>query len=241
MKYASANYGGFRFGGLYGFSNAAGQFSNNRAWSLGAQYANGPLTVAAAYFELDKPNNTGNGAGAQTDGVNAISGLMGATFAKQRTGGVGASYVFRSATAAVIVSQSTMSNPVAYVRFVNVEANINYFVTPALEFGAMYTYTHLTASDEGLQRLPHFHTIGLLSDYFLSKRTDVYAQTVWQNGSNGTEGGVGLVGSGGFSTSENQFVVRLAFATSSEYAGEREGANKRLAMLAITQTHPERA
>ena len=31
VKYTSANYNGIQFGGLYGFSNAAGQFSNNRA------------------------------------------------------------------------------------------------------------------------------------------------------------------------------------------------------------------
>ncbi|MGF6972888.1 putative porin [Paraburkholderia sp. JPY465] len=32
VKYSSANYAGLKFGGLYGFSNAAGQFANNRAW-----------------------------------------------------------------------------------------------------------------------------------------------------------------------------------------------------------------
>ncbi|MGF6917112.1 putative porin [Paraburkholderia sp. 40] len=29
VKYSSANYAGLKFGGLYGFSNAAGQFANN--------------------------------------------------------------------------------------------------------------------------------------------------------------------------------------------------------------------
>ena len=35
IKYASANYSGWQFGSLYGFSNAAGGFSNNRAYSFG--------------------------------------------------------------------------------------------------------------------------------------------------------------------------------------------------------------
>jgi predicted porin len=34
VKYTSLNYYGVQFGGLYGFSNAACQFSNNRAWCV---------------------------------------------------------------------------------------------------------------------------------------------------------------------------------------------------------------
>lgn len=208
VKYTSANYGGFQFGGLYGFSNAAGEFANNRAWSVGTRYAYGSLTVAAAYLDLNNPNSS-NTSGAQTDGANSIAGLMGETFSKQRTGGLGASYAFGSATASVMTTQSFMSTPVAYARFLNVEANLNYFVTSALSLGAMYDYTNLTISKNGAPSRPHFHTIGLMSDYFLSKRTDVYAQTVFQNGSAGSEGLVGVVGAGGFSSSDNQFVARV--------------------------------
>ncbi|MDN7178001.1 porin [Caballeronia sp. SEWSISQ10-4 2] len=58
VKYQSANYSGFTFGGLYGFSNQAGGFGNNRAYSAGAQYANGPLKVAAAYLQVQNGNST---------------------------------------------------------------------------------------------------------------------------------------------------------------------------------------
>ena len=34
IKYTSANYAGLQFGGLYGFSNEAGGFADNRAWSI---------------------------------------------------------------------------------------------------------------------------------------------------------------------------------------------------------------
>jgi len=61
IKYQSTNYAGFKFGAMYGFSNAAGQFSNNRAYSVGASYNYGPLNVAAAYLQL---NNSITGAGA---------------------------------------------------------------------------------------------------------------------------------------------------------------------------------
>ncbi len=209
VKYTSANIAGLKFGGLYGFSNSPGQFANNRAWSLGASYAYGGLNVAAAYMNLNKPSS--NATGAQTDGTLAFDTPAGTIMpTKQRTGGLGASYAFGPATAAVTATQSVLQTQFAYARFLNVEANVQYFATPALSLGAMYDYTHATFSVDGGQFRPHFHTLGLMSDYFLSKRTDVYAQALYQNGSSNTEGLVGVVGAGGASASTSQFVARVA-------------------------------
>src|SRR5258708_10837379 len=38
VKYTSPTWAGFQFGGMYGFSNVAGGFANNRLMSVGAQY-----------------------------------------------------------------------------------------------------------------------------------------------------------------------------------------------------------
>ncbi|RQS52764.1 porin [Burkholderia sp. Bp8986] len=218
VKYTSANYGGFQFGGLYGFSNST-QFSNNRAWSVGARYSNGPFTVAAAYLDL-KNGATVNAAGAQTDGIpfaGLLSGLASAAagkavtvaFANQHTGGIGASYAVGPATLGVMASESLMQTPMAYARFLNVEGNVQYFATPALAFGAMYDYTRLTLSANGGRVGGNFHTVGLMTDYFLSKRTDLYAQAVYQKGSSGTDGLIGVVGAGGYSTGTSQMVARV--------------------------------
>ncbi|WP_321804268.1 porin [Burkholderia sp. BCC1988] len=217
IKYTSANYNGLQFGGLYGFSNSTG-FANNRAWSLGARYSNGPFTVAAAYLDLKNANVTS--VGAQTEGnpvTSLLSGIatvvagqsVNVTFQKQRTGGLGASYAFGPATAGVMVSESVMQNPTSYFRFLNVEGNVQYFVTPALSLGAMYDYTRMTISAGSDRVGSNFHTIGLMSDYFLSKRTDVYAQAVYQKGSENSEGLVGVVGAGGYSSSTSQVVARV--------------------------------
>lgn len=217
VKYTSANYGGFQFGGLYGFSNST-QFANNRAWSLGARYSSGPFTVAAAYLDLKNANATT--VGAQTDGTpfaGVLSGLASASagtpvtvaFAQQRTGGIGASYAIGQATVGVMASESLMQGPMAYARFLNVEGNVQYLVTPALSLGAMYDYTRLTISENGNRAGANFHTVGLMSDYFLSKRTDLYAQAVYQKGSSGTDGLVGVVGAGGYATGTSQVVARV--------------------------------
>lgn len=213
VKYTSVNYAGLQFGGLYGFSNTAGQFANNRAWSLGARYSAGPLTIGAAYLDLKYPN--ANSTGAQADGSNPVTAAFalvsgsGWNYARQRTGGLGASYAFGPATATVTATESAMQTPISYVRFMNVETNVRYFVTPTLSLNAMYDYTHATFSRYGSQFRPHFNTLGLMSDYLLSKRTDVYAQAVYQDGSTGTDGIVGVWSAGGNSASTSQIVARV--------------------------------
>lgn len=62
VKYTSATYGGFSFGGLYAFSNAAGGFANNRAYSIGANYTLESFSAGAAYLHNDGRGNTTGGA-----------------------------------------------------------------------------------------------------------------------------------------------------------------------------------
>ena len=67
VKYTSPTWAGFQFGGMYGFSNVAGGFANNRLMSVGAQYTYGGLLIAAAYLNSDNPSGTANGAIPTTD------------------------------------------------------------------------------------------------------------------------------------------------------------------------------
>jgi len=74
VKYQSVNYGGLKVGGLYGFSNAAGGFSDNRAYSLGTSYNYGPLNVAASYMQLNSGGSTLNTSGAVTTEQGDLAG-----------------------------------------------------------------------------------------------------------------------------------------------------------------------
>jgi hypothetical protein len=56
VKFSSADFKGISFGGMYSFSNRAGDFHNGSAWSAGANYANGPVGVSVAYTRLNQPN-----------------------------------------------------------------------------------------------------------------------------------------------------------------------------------------
>ena len=194
IKYASPDYAGFQFGGTYSFSNGTG-FSNNRQYSLGGQYQNGGLLVAAAYLQANNPGVTQGGAIA-TDDANFASSRL-------RIFGGGINYTCGPATAGFVYTNTNISNPTssAYLtsadslfpttgplagatlnalKFQNFEVNGKYQLTPALYVGAQYVYTveHYESTLGGVK--PKIHTFGLMVDYNLSKRTDVYIQGAFQ-------------------------------------------------------------
>jgi len=193
VKYTSANYAGLQFGGMYGFSNSAGQFSNNRAWSVGASYANGPLNVAAAYLQLNNSGSTSNLNGA----VAVENGNANIAAALQRTYGVGANYSYGPATVGLVYTHTQLDNiqgANAGVTFFgglggtnlhldNYEINGRYALTPALSLAAAYTFTDGRMSGSNGSGDPKWHTVSLLTDYSLSKRTDVYLEGVYQHAS----------------------------------------------------------
>jgi len=212
VKYQSANYSGFTFGGLYGFSNQAGGFGNNRAYSAGAQYANGPFKIAAAYLQLQNPN-TNLTTGAVTDsGIVANNSL--APVQTQRTYGAGASYAIGPVTIGGAWTQSRFQFVTgdSTARFNNYELNGRYALTPALSLGAAYTYTDVKGYTAGPNNNDHmkYHQFGLQTDYALSKRTDIYAEGVVQLAKQGAVAeinGTGSNGAGSPAAHGNQVVV----------------------------------
>ncbi|MFM0113220.1 porin [Paraburkholderia nemoris] len=188
VKYTSPSISGFQFGGVYSFSNDTG-FANNRAYSFGGQYTYGGLLVAAAYLQADNPGNGSNGAITAND----------ASFiaARMRVFGGGITYTFGPATAAFVYTNSNYLDPTGNgylgvtplvppgvllnsLKYQNFEVNGKYQISPMLFVGAQYVYTMETydASSGGVK--PKIHSFGLMADYNLSKRTDVYIQGEYQ-------------------------------------------------------------
>lgn len=195
VKYQSANYAGFKFGGLYGFSNDAGQFANNRAWSVGASYGNGPLNVAAAYMQMNNSPSVANDGGATTPGAGNNFNLTAQT---QRTLGAGANYTYGPATVGFVWTHTQYENLIAgggaginpisiasgtNLHMDNFELNGSYALTPALALNAAYTFTDGKITGSNGTGDPKWHTVSLQADYSLSKRTDVYVEGVYQHAS----------------------------------------------------------
>ncbi|WP_244829820.1 porin [Caballeronia sp. TF1N1] len=222
VKYQSANYGGFKFGGLYGFSNDAGQFSNNRAWSAGASYSTGPLNFAASYLQINN-SRTGNTGGAVAAGQGSNNNL---TADQQRTFGAGLNYAYGPATVGFVWTNTHYDNLIAAsqggstfalpggtnLHMNNFELNGRYALTPALDLDASYAYTDGKIDGANGSGDPKWHTVSLKADYSLSRRTDVYVEGVYQHASGelGNAGAnVAMINTLSPSTTQNQVAAAV--------------------------------
>jgi len=202
IKFTSANYAGFTFGGLYSLGGNAGQFNRNQIWSVGAGYVNGPLQLGAGYLNVKDPNYSfwGNNANSRSaittpSASNFPSSRVISGFASAHTLqviAVAGAYTFGAATFGATYSNTQYKdvgtesgaglNPVGYKggsgKFHNAELNFKYQLTPSLLLGAAYDYT----KGYGLSDAK-YHQAMLGADYFLSKRTDVYVDGVYQHAS----------------------------------------------------------
>ncbi|BAO89001.1 porin Gram-negative type precursor [Caballeronia cordobensis] len=222
IKYTSATFAGVQFGGTYSFSNDT-NFANNRQYSVGAQYTNGGLLLAAAYLQANNPSATATGAINNGGDENFVAKRL-------QVFGAGVNYTIGAATVGFAYTNSYITQPVSsgYVgpitpgggatlsslRFNNFEVNAKYQFTPALYVGGMYDYTRVSFNASSGQSHPVFHLAGLMVDYSLSKRTDVYVQGVYQHAGGDKTGSVLDVayvpGAADVSSTSNQVVARIA-------------------------------
>ncbi|SAK89397.1 porin [Caballeronia fortuita] len=192
VKYQSPDFAGFKLGALYGFSNQAGGFSNNRAYSLGMSYMWGPLSFGAGFLQLNSDAATpgqlnANGAVTDTTG-SSLQGVLttnavplGALASRQQTWGAGVNYAFGPAVAGLVYTQTNLTELFqtgASTHVQNFEGNVRYALTPAVELSAAYTYSR--ASGLAGSGNPHWNQVSAMAGYSLSRRTDVYVQGVWQ-------------------------------------------------------------
>jgi predicted porin len=172
VRYASPLISGFTFEALYSFGGVAGQFATNSVKSFGLSYARGPLYAAAAYTYIKNPLASAFGG----VGPNAVAFQSYVPNAQsQEIWGAGARYDFGKATLGLQYTSTRFGKAFegGQVRFDNYEANLGYQIRPDVLLGVVYIYTHgqLAATEQA----PIYRAEGLFADYFLSKRTDIYA------------------------------------------------------------------
>lgn len=203
VKFKSVSYGGFSFGGLYSLGGVAGDVSRNQIWSLGAGYANGPLVIGVGYINARNPNvsffgNSTSGAVSATV-ANSVypvfSGFLSAhtyqavsagaayTIGGMTVGGTYSNVAFRG-----LGDTSSGPNAAGYrgnAIFNSAELSLKYQLTPALLIGAAYSYTasNSVSSASGSNNGATYNQGDIGVDYFLSKRTDLYAVGIYQKAS----------------------------------------------------------
>lgn len=197
VKYQSPNFGGLTFNGVYGFSNQSNAgdgtgFSNNRAWSFAASYANSGLLLGGGLIYLDHPNSSLNTSGAvggsSTSGDDYSGGLFNALdqgVARQIIAVGGASYKLANLTVGGGLSRVLLDyNDGAARKFSNYDFNVRYQPTAPVYLLLDYTYTTATmtglANTGGATLKPKWHQVTLGAEYWLSKRTDLYLAAEYQ-------------------------------------------------------------
>ena len=197
VKYQSVTWRGLSFGGLYSFGGQPGSLARNQVWSLGAGYTSGPLSLAAGYLYVSRPNFSfwGDKANDTTTGSNIANPIISgyASAGAEHIVAAGAQYAFGPATASVVYTNTRFTDlgsvDVAglapngagngsHATFNSAELNLRYQATPALMFALSYDYTNGTGVGNGSAV---YHTVDFGATYALSKRTDLYAVGVFQH------------------------------------------------------------
>jgi predicted porin len=220
VKFQSANFAGFTFGALYGFSNttsfagaSTGSTASSRAYSFGLNYANGPFGIGAAYTDIRYP---GSASPAFSTSISAAgTANIGGTALDLRSFGVGGRYVFGPATIWALWTNTLITQIANGSYLYNAyEVGGKYAFTPALSGSLGYTYSRAS----GYFRA-HWNQVNASVDYSLSKRTDVYALAIYQDASgtfngNAVQAQIGDSGSSFFQPSgtgsQNQVALRVA-------------------------------
>ncbi|PRG24021.1 porin [Burkholderia multivorans] len=221
VKYTSPTVAGFKVGAMYAFSNAT-NFGANRAYSAAVSYTNGPLKLAGAYLQMNGTKGTTSVSAGATDaaeakGVNQGGWSIGADRMRSYGGGIG--YTFGPATVGFVYTRAQYDNTGAFgstgqITFNNFDVNLRYALTPAFSLGAAYVYTDASVSNPDSRHGtdPKWHQVDLQAVYKLSRRTDVYAEAMYQHAS-GRGYQAFINGSGGASSTPNQIVGTIGMRT----------------------------
>ncbi|RXZ36507.1 porin [Oxalobacteraceae bacterium CAVE-383] len=196
IRYDMPAFGGLNGGVMFGLGEQAGGGTAGQAWAAGLKYDNGPLAFGGSYYQskagttpADR-NLINGGAAPTTPAVVADGGaLAGSTATKTYT--LGASYNFGfgklygnwsrvnlltgtgSATLTQTFNSGTFGSSSANNKLDLFEIGYNHNLTASLQLLTGYAHTNVSFINGTPQGKLNQIFIG--TDYFLSKRTDLYA------------------------------------------------------------------
>ncbi|MGU7768668.1 porin [Burkholderia sp. MR1-5-21] len=200
VKYTSATVSGFTFGGLYAFSNQApgpdAGFANNSAWSAGASFSRGPMSVGVGHFHLSNPSagstNGNNTAGAVVGDYTSPTDIFyGKPVTSHDVTGAGIAYTAGDLTVggAYTYAKLHYADHTGFAMS-TYEVNGKYAFTPALVAGlaAIYSIGNISGASSfahvSAGAHPHWLQLNAGFVYLLSKRTELYGAVVYQKALN---------------------------------------------------------
>lgn len=212
VKYKSPTIDGASAEAMYAFSNTAGGFSANNAWSFGAGWSGGSVSLGAGVIKLDHPGSGTSGAvgssgsGTTSDYASLANTFVAGSVLNQYIASAAGTYTVGGAVFGVVYSHVLYELPTSNVHFDNYEFDAGYYFTPFLRLSGAYTMTRgkVAVTDQE----PRYHQFNLVLDYFLSKRTDVYLMGVYQRAAGDAE--FARIYPMAASSNMNQYLARVA-------------------------------
>ncbi len=204
VRYATPNFGGLQFEGMYATGNVAGKNGAGRSYGLAGAYSNGPIVLAAGYFFADggsreDPSLYGTGDRVWTSSAGSLfnspinAGFR--TASNVRIARVAAKYAIGPAILGVSYSNAqygsdNMSSFDGTAKFDTINTFATYALTPALNTGLGYSYTRMRGNGT---LGAHYNQFNAGVTYALSKRTSTYVIGGYQQAVGKTQGYGGAV------------------------------------------------
>jgi predicted porin len=227
IRYMSSNFAGLTFGGEYSVGGQAGNVTGNSGYSVGANYSMGALSLGAAYAYFKNPTSATAGSGFFTgnaNGANFLANSLNSGYVSAsawQVVGAGAGYTIGSLSLTAAWSNIQYAGlhgnfNGSMARFNNYDFTARYMATPSLALAASYDYLNGAGVELANGKTvgnQHYNQVAILTDYFLSKRTDVYMEGAYQRATGTSSTGssaVADIGNLGDSSNNHQFVVRVA-------------------------------
>ncbi|MFM0205379.1 porin [Paraburkholderia fungorum] len=185
VRYQAPVINGFTFGGMYGFSNQAGAFSNGNSYSFGADYSQSTFSIDAAYTMVKYAQiNNGN------DGI--------------RNFGLGGRIAVLKGWADALYTNTRNTFTGATINAF--EIGSTYPLMRATTIAVAYEYMKGNDVLENNKA----HQVNLTLDYALSRRSDVYISAAYQHASgDGNTATAWILDTAGPSSTGNQTILRV--------------------------------
>ncbi|PQV43536.1 porin [Paraburkholderia sp. BL21I4N1] len=227
IRYMSPDIRGFKFGGEYFVGGVSGNTTANSGYSVGGSYANGPFSAAVAFLYFKNPVSTTAGSGYFTAYANGVS-LLSNSINK----GYNTTQAFQNAVVALNYKMGALTFGASYSNvqyadlgsgfltrsaiFNNADIGVRWQITPSWTVATGYDYlkaSPVTTSTGRVVGNQHYSQVAILTDYFLSKRTDLYGGASYQRASGTSSLGtpaVADIANYGDSSNNHMIMVRAA-------------------------------
>lgn len=196
VKFRSRDVGGFTLGAMYSFSNVPGG-NTTAGYSLGVNYAQGPLRAAAAYSSYNnRPLNLAGGLGLTNFAGTPLTPANLFIADNVKIAGAGAAYTLGRWTIHALATDARVRANQQSSRYTTLDGGVNFKLTPANDIGAGVWSTRFAGN-----RWTQFN---LQDVYAFSKRTQWYVSLLHQRASSGAVADIMGIGA---SSSRAQTVV----------------------------------